>query len=162
MPLASTVALQFYGPACAALVADEALGSLHEATPHQLIRPSLTVEGIGSAQVLRPYRGRAVAVQSTGLGSAVVQPRKNVRSGLSVFVSELSQDDVTGAVLEAPIEGTLTLKQVLRLLLSVAAGKITVTGPSTLSFRNMDDTKDRVTGTLDASGNRTAVTLDPS
>jgi hypothetical protein len=163
MPLASTFALQFFGPACAAMVVDDAQGTLHEATPHRQIRPALAVEGIGSAVLLRPYRGRNAAVQGTGIGAAVIQPRKNIRTGLSVLVSELSQDDVTGAVLEAPIEGTLTLKQVLRLLLAANTGKSTgFGGGGSVTFRDQADTKPRITGTLDASGNRTAVTLDPA
>lgn len=75
-----------------------------------------------------------------------------------MFVSELSQDDVTGAVLEAPIEGDLTLKQALRILLAHAAGDATGLDGNP-AFKSLDGSKTRVGGTI-ASGTRTITTLD--
>lgn len=64
------------------------------------------------------------------------------------------------AVLGASVEGSLTLEQVLRVLLAVAAGETTIDG-SVVTFRDAADTKDRVTAVMDGS-ERTSVTLDPS
>jgi hypothetical protein len=60
------------------------------------------------------------------------------------------------------IETGLTLRQALRLVASEAAGKMAVSGGGvTNTFRNaVADSKDRITATVDASGNRTAVTTD--
>lgn len=159
MPLASLFSLQWYGPATAALVVSDALGELGEATPHQTIRAALDVLGIGDAPILRPYRGRNAALDVGGEGLLYLAgARKSIRTALSVYVSELSQDDVTGAVLEAPIEGDLTLKQALRILLAHAAGDATGLDGNP-AFKSLDGSKTRVGGTI-ASGTRTITTLD--
>lgn len=158
-PLASTAALQWYGPACAALVADPGAGELLQATPRQNMRAGVNVLGTGDAPLLRPYRGRGVAltVDAQGVLHAAT-PHQRKRAGLEVLVSSLSQDDVTGAVLEAPVEGTLTLKQALRLLLAQAAGNATGLDGNP-AFQSLDGSKTRVAGTL-SGGTRTITTRD--
>jgi hypothetical protein len=88
------------------------------------------------------------------------QARGRLRAFARIKVNELSQDDVTGAVLEARIEGTLTLKQALRLLLAVAQGDGTNldTNPA---FKSLDGSKTRVAGTR-SGGTRTITTRDPT
>jgi len=66
------------------------------------------------------------------------------------------------AILDDAVEGTYTLRQILRLLASVLAGESSGGGTATVTFRNLDDDTDRVVATVDTSGNRTAVTLDVS
>jgi len=58
------------------------------------------------------------------------------------------------------IEGTLTFRKLMKILLAFAAGKSTGGGTATITFRDNADTKARITATADANGNRTAVTLD--
>ena len=60
------------------------------------------------------------------------------------------------------VEGTKTGDDLLRLLLAVCACKSAGGGTSTITFRDLGDGKDRVTATVDANGNRTAITLDAS
>lgn len=48
----------------------------------------------------------------------------------------------------------------LRLLLAPLAGKLSGAGTTTNIIRAADDSKARITATVDASGNRTAITLD--
>jgi len=60
------------------------------------------------------------------------------------------------------IEGTYTAEQVLRLMASVLGGKLTGAGTGYEVFRDLSDTKDRITATVDNSGNRTAIALDVS
>ena len=64
------------------------------------------------------------------------------------------------AILDEVVEGSLTFRQMLRLFTSVLAGKSAGGGTVTLTFRDNADSKDRITATVDASGNRTAMTLD--
>ena len=66
------------------------------------------------------------------------------------------------AILDEVVEGTYTLRQLLRLYASILLSKISGAGTGTEVFRSIGDTKDRVTATVDASGNRTAITLDPT
>lgn len=58
------------------------------------------------------------------------------------------------------VEGSLTAEQIVRVLLSVLAGKVSGAGTGVESFRNLADTKTRVASTVDEDGNRTAVVLD--
>lgn len=64
--------------------------------------------------------------------------------------------------LTAGVESGLTFRQALRLLAAVAFGKASGLAGTTATFRDTGDTKDRVVATVDANGNRTAVTTDPS
>jgi hypothetical protein len=63
------------------------------------------------------------------------------------------------AVLAGVIEGSTTLKQSLMLANSVLGGKVSGL-PLAPVFRDIADSKARVTATTDADGNRTAVTRD--
>lgn len=64
------------------------------------------------------------------------------------------------SIIDEVIEGTLTLRQILRLLLSALAEKSSGGGTATIIFRDHADLKARITATVDANGNRTAVALD--
>ncbi len=64
------------------------------------------------------------------------------------------------SVLNALIEPGYTLRDSLRLMLSAMAGKISGAGGTNVLIRDVNDTKDRINATVDASGNRTAVTKD--
>jgi len=58
------------------------------------------------------------------------------------------------------IEGSITLSQAVRLLMSVIMGKSSGGGTNTIKFRDLLDSKDRITATVDSSGNRSDVVLD--
>lgn len=60
------------------------------------------------------------------------------------------------------IETSYTLKQSLRLILAALAGKLSGAGTTTVTVRDVGDSKDRLVATVDSSGNRTAVTKDVS
>ena len=70
--------------------------------------------------------------------------------------------DIADAVLDEVTEGTLTLRQVLRLLIAHHAGKSSGGGGATLTYRDYGDSKDRLVYAVDANGNRSAVTRDVS
>lgn len=58
------------------------------------------------------------------------------------------------------VETGITLRQALRLKLAALAGKLSGAATTTVTIRDANDAKDRITATVDADGNRTAVTLD--
>ena len=60
----------------------------------------------------------------------------------------------------AGVETGLTFRQWLRLAASTLFGKASGLETTTAIFRDFGDTKDRITATVDANGNRTAVTRD--
>jgi hypothetical protein len=58
------------------------------------------------------------------------------------------------------IESGWTPRQALRVVLAALAGKLSGAATNTATIRNVDDTKTRITATVDADGNRSAVTYD--
>lgn len=62
----------------------------------------------------------------------------------------------------AGVETSWTLRQAMRILLAASAGKVSGAGGTTVAIRDMADSKDRISATVDASGNRSAVTRDAS
>jgi hypothetical protein len=60
------------------------------------------------------------------------------------------------------IETSITLRQAFRLALSVLAGKLSGAATTTITIRNVGDTKNRIIATVDADGNRSAITTDVS
>ena len=66
------------------------------------------------------------------------------------------------AIHDEVIEGTLTSRQIARIILAVLAGISTGGGTTSVAFRNVADDTDRVAATVTGVGNRTAVTLDGS
>lgn len=68
-------------------------------------------------------------------------------------------------VLDEPnsIEVGLTMREALRLILAATAGKVSGAAGTSITIRNaVADSKDRIVATVDASGNRTAITYDVS
>lgn len=60
----------------------------------------------------------------------------------------------------AGVETGWTPRQALRIMLSVLAGKASGLDTVTAHYRDMADSKDRIVATVDANGNRSAVTRD--
>lgn len=82
----------------------------------------------------------------------------------AIGASELAADaaqEIADALLDraSAIEG-YTLREAQRLILSALVAKLSGAATTTVAIRNVADTKDRVTATVDADGNRTAITLD--
>lgn len=66
-------------------------------------------------------------------------------------------------LLDTPeIETSFSLRETLRLVMSALAGKLSGAATTTVTIRDVNDAKDRITATVDESGNRTAVTYDVS
>ena len=58
------------------------------------------------------------------------------------------------------IEGTFSAEQMLRIMVSALAGKLTGADTGNIAIRDIADSKDRITATTTVEGNRTSVTLD--
>jgi hypothetical protein len=66
------------------------------------------------------------------------------------------------AILDDPIgDGSITLRQALRVLVAGMAGKLSGAETTTVTIRNLADSANVVVATVDADGNRTAVTVTP-
>lgn len=64
------------------------------------------------------------------------------------------------AILDEVVEGAYTMKQVFCMLVSRSIGKATGGATTSIKFRNLADTVDRITMTVDSNGNRSALTFD--
>jgi len=73
--------------------------------------------------------------------------------------STLTESGIADAIADEAFEGSMTLRQAVRVILGVLAGKTSGGGTNRLTFRNMADTSDRLAATVDASKNRTGITL---
>lgn len=67
-----------------------------------------------------------------------------------------------GAVWAYLLDGSFTAAQIMKILAAVMGGKVSGAGTGTETFRNLPDTINRVVATVDANGNRTAITRDLS
>ncbi|MBI5598656.1 MAG: hypothetical protein HY890_02835 [Deltaproteobacteria bacterium] len=64
------------------------------------------------------------------------------------------------AILDEVVEGTLTLRQMVRIMAAALAGKTSGGGTTTISFTGLDGATTRITATVDANSNRTAATVN--
>jgi hypothetical protein len=72
------------------------------------------------------------------------------------------QADIADAILDrlSGVEEGLTLRQAMRLIVAAAAGKVSGATTTTVTIRNVQDTKTVITATVDGAGNRTALSYD--
>lgn len=151
--------LVWYGPGAAASVTSGAGSVVSQATGQA--RLGAVTTGAGSIPFAKPTRLVNSPAVLSGAGSiAQALPKARGRLGAVIKVNELSQDDVTGALLTAEVESGYSLRSILRLMSSVLLGR-TSGGPGSPVFRDINNTTDRVTGTADSNGNRTASSYDP-
>jgi hypothetical protein len=70
--------------------------------------------------------------------------------------------DAVDEILDDTIgDGTITVRQALRVLVAGMAGKLSGAATTTVTIRNVADSADVVVATVDANGNRTATTVTP-
>lgn len=161
MPLASLFSLQWYGPAAAAGILQGSAALSGQAKGRA--RAAATASGVGSVPLAKPTRLVNRPATMVGTGAIVTAlPKGRGRMAATIRVNALGQDDVTGAVLEAPLDNGLSVKQALRLILAASAGKLSGAGGGTITLRNPGDTRSRIVATVDGTGNRTAITYDVS
>lgn len=90
--------------------------------------------------------------------TAILEDTGTTIPGLIAALNDLSADDV----LDEAVEGSITLRQATRLIMAALVGKLSGAATTTVKIRDTGDSKDRISATVDADGNRTAVTLDAS
>jgi hypothetical protein len=62
-------------------------------------------------------------------------------------------------ILDDTVEGSYTMRQYMTLMAAVLFSKAAGGGTTSITFRDIQDTKNRVTATVDSNGNRTSLTL---
>jgi len=74
--------------------------------------------------------------------------------------TELSPQSLASAVWAQAIEAGYTAEEMMRVMSAALAGEVSGAGTSTVTIRDIADTKSRIVATVDGTGNRTALTLD--
>lgn len=107
------------------------------------------------ARTLTDKAGFSLAADQSGVTVGTVTTLTNwQKTGYALSAAGID------SIIDEVVEGTLTLRQAIRLIVSMMAGKSSGGGTATLKYRDYGDSKDRLTFTVDANGNRSAVTRD--
>ena len=117
-------------------------------------------DALAASAITEIQSGLATAASLTTLAGYVDTEITSILATLASGVPLTSA--AVDAILDEIVEGSTTMRQAMRLLLAALAGKAAGGGTNTVTFRDLADTKDRLTMTTDANGNRTAVTRDAS
>jgi hypothetical protein len=131
---------------------------------------SLTATEMSAAQVTVTWADAATKVIEDDSISIETYGNASAQHAMDFGTATIAVTDKTGfslsnagidSVLDraAGVETNYTLRQAMRLLLAVCAGKVSGAGGATITFRDVNDTKNRVVASVSA-GNRTAVTTD--
>lgn len=98
------------------------------------------------------------------LTSAYDPAKTAAQAGDAMTLTSGERNSVADAYLDRVdgIETGFTPRESDRIQLSAAAGKLSGAATSAVAIRDVNDTTDRIAATVDADGNRTAVTLDAS
>lgn len=101
----------------------------------------------------RLYRSDGTTIFAAGTAPIQADPGR-------AFIAADADDDIATAIAQRVVEGTLTLEQVLRVLLAHAAGNATGLDGSAV-FKAQDGTTSRIVGTI-SGGTRTISSVDGS
>jgi hypothetical protein len=159
MPLASLASLMWYGAGAAAAVGNTNVSASAS------IKANGRLDGVNTSVATSPRAIMTKGLKAAAVGTTTVSASASIKGKGRISaigkVNELSQDDVTGAILESIIEPGLTLRQALRLVVAAQAGKVSGAATTTVTIKNaVADNKNRIVATVDADGNRTAITYD--
>lgn len=102
------------------------------------------------------------AVLATGANSVAIL-LKGATSMVPLPLEIQLNDNDPGDVWNQILEGALTAKQIMRLLVAASAGQLSGAATTTIVIKSADTPgKTRLTATVDSNGNRTSVTADVS
>ena len=137
-------------------------GDVTGASPTGALGATCSLTGTGSvssadlgalASMLAPLTG------SGGVTAAVPTAPADLSADIKSY-GDLTPQGLSDAVWSAILESGLTANQLMRIISSALAGKVSGAEGTTVVFRDVGDTTDRITATVDSSGNRTAITYD--
>lgn len=128
--------------------------------------PFVPTVGAYNVQILFEQPVQAITVSTSG---SVAPTQQQIRDAMTLAPTaipvsgsiDVKIEDVPAELAARIVEGTVTWEQVMRAVLAPSAAKASVpAGAGSFAFRDQADTKDRIAGTIDGSGNRTITTLD--
>lgn len=123
------------------------------------IRYRLQLDGVQTAPAVDAPLQLPVDVGAWSGSTAAVKVGPS--SGLpEVELPAFEQQALATVVLDTEVEPNRTLRESQRIILASAAGKLSGAATPNVLIRDTNDTKNRISATVDADGNRIAVTLD--
>lgn len=126
---------------------------------------SASLQGKGSIAAVVEIGSRPSAFDITQAVLNAVGTQYNTDGTIGQKINGVASADAIAAAfldLADAIETGLTVRQALRLMSAVLAGRISGADTDTVTIRNVGDTIDRIVATVDARGNRIAITKDLS
>lgn len=110
----------------------------------------LFTRGTGAGQINQDANGR-VDTRAVAAGADAIT---------AASIAADAGTEIAAAVWDVAVDGAVTARQSIRLNNAVLGGKASGLNTATAVYRDLADTKDRVSATVDADGNRSAVTRD--
>jgi hypothetical protein len=101
--------------------------------------------------------GGSGGLDAAGVRAAIGLASANLDTQLAALPTAAENAD---AVWDEAVDGSTTARESMRLHNSALGGKASGMGSTTAVFRDLADSKARITATVDADGNRTAITRD--
>lgn len=103
----------------------------------------------------------AMAVDVITAAALAADAVAEIQAGLAVPGDSMALTPAAiDAILDEVVDGGYTVRQLMRGFASALMAKLSGADINLPVFRDLADTKDRISATTDAAGNRTAVTLD--
>lgn len=115
--------------------------------------------GTTGAALSSASSGGGGGLDAAGVRAAIGLASANLDTQLAALPTAAA---VADAVWDEAVDSTITARQSIRLANSALGGKASGLNTTTAVYRDLADTKDRISATVDADGNRTAVTRDLS
>lgn len=126
-------------------------------------RLNATVDMTGSGDLEANLSGlgnMVIAMLGVGDLEATISAFGEMTIDIVVTGTGLSTANVGQAVWAEVLESGFTAEELMRLISAALAGKVSGAAGTTVTIRDINDTKNRIVATVDADGNRTAVTKD--
>jgi hypothetical protein len=147
----------------AALVSGRIDASVGAMAADVVTAAAIAADAIGASELaasaVTEIQAGLSTLDAAGVRSAVGLASANLDTQLDALPTA-SENAIALLDTASGIETSITPRQAIRLILAASAGKLSGAATSTVIIRNVGDTKDRVTATVDADGNRSAVTVD--
>lgn len=139
-------------------------GTISAAALQAIINLAAALTGSGSvtAASLALIVQLEADLTASGTVTGALRGTAGLSADITVTGTGLTIENVASAVWQEALEGGVTAEELMRLMAAVLAGKVSGAGINAPVFRDVNDTKDRVSATTDASGNRTSVSTDPT
>jgi len=158
----STYVLLPYGTTCTSCIGTDALGLIKSENDDALTDydpPTRTEATIDKDAIITEVNANETKIDTVdaNVDSILLDTDTTIPAQIAAL------NDISVANIIAGItDGALDLQEMMRIILAFCACKSSGGGTATIKFRDYGDAKDRITATVDITGNRTAITLDGS